>query len=69
MRIIYYKEELHLSLTRKEVEQINQSIGTPIQLDIKYLIPLHEDINKAVNVYLKELNFYSSDRDYIENAK
>lgn len=69
MRIVYYKDELYLSLTRKEAKLVNENIGTPIQLDLKYLIPLHEDINKAVNLYLKSINYYSSDQGYLENTK
>lgn len=48
MRITYQNGKLYLSLTRKEVEEVNESIGTPIPIDIGYLKVLHEDISKAV---------------------
>ena len=48
MRISYQDGKLYLSLTRSEVEQVSDNIGSPIEMPIGQLKVLHEDISKAV---------------------
>jgi len=61
MRIIYYQDKLLLSLTKSEIDEAYHAKGRPIELPIGNLLPLHEDINHAINQYVKDIYFYSSD--------
>ena len=65
MRIIYYQDKLLLSLTKSEIDEAYHAKGTPIELPIGNLLPLHNDINDAINQYVKDIHFDSSD----ENTK
>lgn len=48
MRIVYQNGKLFVSLTRAEVQQASDNIGSPIEMPIGQLKVLHEDISKAV---------------------
>jgi len=65
MRIIYYQDKLLLSLTKSEIDEAYHAKGRPIELPIGNLLVLHKDINEAMNQYVKDIHFYSSD----ENTK
>jgi len=65
MRIIYYQDKLLLSLTKSEIDEVYHSKGRPIEIPIGNLLTLHKDINDAINQYVKDIHYYSSD----ENSK
>lgn len=65
MRIIYYQDKLYLSLTKSEVDEVYQNKGKSVELSIGNLLPLHKDISDAIQNYVKDIHFYSSD----ENTK
>lgn len=48
MRISYQDGKIYLSLTRAEIQQALDNIGSPIEMPIGQLKVLHEDISKAV---------------------
>jgi len=48
MRIVYQNGKLFVSLTRSEVQQASDNIGSPIEVPIGQLKVLHEDISQAV---------------------
>jgi len=56
MRISYQDGKLYLSLTRSEVEQVSDNIGSPIEIPIGQLKVLHEDISKAVLQHWTKVN-------------
>jgi len=56
MRISYQDGKLYLSLTRSEVEQVSDNIGSPIEMPIGQLKVLHEDISKAVLQHWTKVN-------------
>ena len=53
MRVTYQDGKLFLSLTRSEVEKVQEDLGKPIELDIGNLSILQEDISKCVVQYLR----------------
>jgi len=55
MRISYMNGKLFLSLTKDECKQAYDQIGMPIEIDVGYIKVLHEDINKIVTEYIKDL--------------
>ena len=63
MRIIYYKDNLYLSLTKSEADDVYHAKGRQVELPIKSLLVLHKDINEAINQYVKDIHFYSSDEN------
>lgn len=65
MRIIYYQDKLYLSLTKSEIDEAYHAKGRPIELPIGNLLPLHKDVSNAIQNYIKDIHFYSSD----ENTK
>ena len=55
MRISYMNGKLFVSLTRDECAHAYDKIGMPIEVDVGNIKVLHEDINKIVTEYLKDL--------------
>ena len=55
MRIIYYQEKLHLSLTKSEIDELYHAKGRPIEICITSLITLSEDITQCNLQYLRDL--------------
>ena len=49
MRISYQEGKLYLSLRDEEVEYIYNNKHSVVEIDIKHLKVLHEDISNAVN--------------------
>ena len=55
MRIIYQDRKLFISLTKDEIKQVSDNVGSPTQIHIGNLKVLHEDVNKAVFENWKDL--------------
>lgn len=55
MRIIYQDGRLLISLTKDELQQAQEKMGSPFELDIGNLPMLHEDITNAATIYLKHM--------------
>ena len=55
MRIIYQNGKLFLSLTDNEVDNVYKNKHSAVEMDIRYLKVLHEDINKAVAQHWQEI--------------
>lgn len=53
MRISYQEGKLYLSLRDEEVEYIYNNKHSVVEIDIKHLKVLHEDISNAVSQYLR----------------
>jgi hypothetical protein len=56
MRIVYQNGKLFVSHTKDEIEDIQESLGKPCEIDIGILKILHEDISKIVQERLKEMD-------------
>jgi len=56
MRILYMNGKLFVSHTKDEIEDIQESLGKPCEIDIGILKILHEDISKIVQERLKEMD-------------
>tara|TARA_B100001094_G_C17653071_1_gene540588 strand:- start:20 stop:193 length:174 start_codon:yes stop_codon:yes gene_type:complete len=56
MRIVYQNGKLFVSHTKDEVQDIQESLGNPCEIDIGILKILHEDISKIVQERLKEMD-------------
>ncbi len=55
MRIIYYQEKLHLSLTKSEIDDLYHAKGRAVEVCPSCLLTLQQDISEATRQYLIDL--------------
>ena len=56
MRIVYQNGKLFVIHTKDEIEDLQDNLGKPCEIDIGSLKVLHEDISKIVQERLKEMD-------------
>tara|TARA_R110000822_G_scaffold188937_1_gene327972 strand:+ start:892 stop:1065 length:174 start_codon:yes stop_codon:yes gene_type:complete len=56
MRVLYQNGKLYISYTKDEIEDLQDNLGKPCEIDIGNLKVLHEDISRIVQERLKEMD-------------
>tara|TARA_R110000796_G_scaffold19904_3_gene59516 strand:- start:1592 stop:1765 length:174 start_codon:yes stop_codon:yes gene_type:complete len=56
MRVLYQNGKLYISHTKDEIEDLQDNLGKPCEIDIGNLKVLHEDMSRIVQERLKEMD-------------